>query len=567
MSAALALREPAPRAGSAIVLLAHRIHGTGASRGGCLTIPFPGDRVSGMNLKSTARRLRFGDCLLDEGRGLLIAPAGETVLRPKTFDLLRLLLDNPGRVIARNEILDAVWPNLFVTDDSITQCVVEIRKAIGPRGAEVLKTLPRRGYMLEAEVVAEGAPATAAAPMLTPRQDDRPSIAVLPFRMAGSQTDSSYFEDGIIEGIVHVLSGLDGLFVVSRGSALAFAQKSLDPRAAGRELGVRYVLYGGVRRAGGRLRITTELSETERGTILRNDRYDGEADDLFEVQDRIAERVATTILPQVKAEELARAMRKPPDNLTAYDLVLRALHEMQKMDRDGMLAARDLLHQAVAADPDHALPHSQLAWWHLFWFVQGWSEDFAAETKAATEAAAIAIARDPQDGMALAVRGLIKGFAERDIPGALELLERAVRATPSCAIAWSGRACVRCWLGENTESVAWAERAVRLAPQDPFTFLHEQLLAYAHHAAGDPVQAEHWARKSLAANPRHAPTWRILVVSLVAQGREAEAADCRDGFMAADPGFTLSRFAAATPLQGAFRDRFVECLARAGLPA
>ena len=156
-----------------------------------------------------------------------------------------------------------------------------------------------------------------AAPMLSARADDRPSIAVLPFRMSASDPRQAYFEDGIIEGIVHVLSGLDGLFVVSRGSALAFA----------------------------RLRITTELSETARGTILRNDRYDGEADDLFEVQDRIAERVATTILPQVKAEELARAMRKPPTSMTAYDLVLRAPDEMRRLDQDAMLAARRLLDQ------------------------------------------------------------------------------------------------------------------------------------------------------------------------------------------------------------------------------
>jgi TolB-like protein len=385
--------------------------------------------------------------------------------------------------------------------------------------------------------------------------------------MGAGDPQHAYFEDGIIEGIVHVLSGLDGLFVVSRGSALAFAQKSLDPRAAGSELGVRYVLYGGVRRAGGRLRITTELSETERGTILRNDRYDGEADDLFEVQDRIAERVATTILPQVKAEELARAMRKPPNSLTAYDLVLRALDEMQKLNREAMLSARELLRQAIVADPDHALPHSQLAWWHLFWFVQGWSEDFAAENAAATQAAARAIALDPRDGLALAVRGLIMGYAERDFAGALELLERAVAATPSCAIAWSGRAAVRCWLGENTEAVAWAERSVQLAPQEAFTFLHEQQLAYAHYAAGQFAEAERWARKSITANPRHAPTWRVLVTSLVALDRTEEATACRGGFLAADPGFTLGRFAAGTPLQGAFRDRFVERLSMAGLPA
>jgi TolB-like protein len=577
MSAALALRAPAVSFRPPAIarqraehvpppLRADRIQDAGARSRECLTIPFRADRASAMNIKSTARRVRFGDCVLDEGRGLLIAPGGETVLRPKTFDLLRLMLDNPGRVIARNEILDAVWPNLFVTDDSITQCVVEIRKAIGPAGGDILKTLPRRGYILEAAVAVEGAPAMTATPMLSARADDRPSIAVLPFRMSAGEPQHAYFEDGIIEGIVHVLSGLDGLFVVSRGSALAFAQKSLDPRAAGHELGVRYVLYGGVRRAGGRLRITTELSETERGTILRNDRYDGEADDLFEVQDRIAERVATTILPQVKAEELARAMRKPPNSLTAYDFVLRALDAMRHLDRASLERGKTLLDQAIAADPGYGLAYSYLGWFYSWRIMQGWSPDVAADQDAAVAAAKAALDRDPADGFAMALRGISLAYMKRDYEPARQLLDQAVAASPSCALAWTWGSLVRSWLDEGEEAVAWAERGLRLAPLDPYTFLHESTLAHAHYVAGAYEAAISRCRSSVEAQPHHAAVWRTLTVSLAALGRHDEARAAGRKVIELDPGFRLAPFSARTPLGPSARDRFVRLLREAGLP-
>jgi len=305
-----------------------------------------------------AGRIRFGACVLDEGRGVLCAPDGaESVLRPKTLDLLRLLLRNPGRIVARQEILDAVWPNLFVTDDSITQCVVEIRKAMGGGGAEMLKTVPRRGYLLQAEVESDAPPE--ASRSLLP--EDRPSIAVLPFRKDGADPQEAYFADGVVEGIVHVLSGLERIVVISRGSALAVAETTVDPREVGRKLGVRYVLYGGVRRAGDKLRITTELSEAETGAVLRSDRYDGETADLFALQDRIAENAAATLVPELRERELGRALRKPSGSLTAYDLVLRALDQARRVEPEANAAARALLQEALRLDPGSAMARSNLA--------------------------------------------------------------------------------------------------------------------------------------------------------------------------------------------------------------
>jgi adenylate cyclase len=513
-------------------------------------------------------KVRFGCCVLDDGRGTLKAPDGtETVLRPKTLDLLRLMLRNSGRVVARQEILDAVWPNLFVTDDSITQCVVEIRKAMGGGGTDLLKTVPRRGYLMTAEVAVDAANGNI--PLLTGAATmpvDRPSIAVLPFRKEATDPQEAYFADGIIEGIVHVLSGLERITVVSRGSALALAESTVDPREVGQRLGVRYALYGGVRRAGDKLRITTELSETDTGAIIRSDRYDGDASDIFALQDRIAEQVVATIAPQVRERELARALRKPPSSLTAYDLVLRALDKMRRLDHQGMEEALGLLKQAVEADPSSALPYSYTAWWHSLSIAQGWSENVLQESAVAGTFATAALERDHQDAYALALRGFLLGYMDHDFEGARRLLDRAVAASPSCAMAWSWGAALRCWDGKGEEAIAWAERGLRLAPFDSFTFLHEHLLAQAHYTAGDYESAIGWARNSAASNPHHGANWRLLVAALVAAGRVQEAADAARHVLAGEPGFSLRGFAARTPLKGHLRDLFVARLREAGLP-
>lgn len=523
-----------------------------------------------MEIKSATRRLRFGHCTLDEGRGVLVSPDGaETLLRPKTFELLRLLLANPGRVVSRNEILDAVWPGLFVTDDSITQCVVELRRAMGDAAAGLLRTVPRRGYLLQAEVVAEAPSAASvapAAPMLSPRDDDRPSIAVLPFRKDHHDPEEAYFADGIIEGIVHVLSGLDGLFVVSRGSALAFAQVSTDARAAGRELGVRYVLYGGVRRAGGRLRISTELTDAERGTILRTDRFDGEAEDIFALQDRIAADVAATIVPQLRSQEMARALRKPPADASAYDLVLRALDRLQRLDADAFDDALALLRNAGSTDPGYAPAQSYAAWAHLLRIGQGWSGDPQADALAAARHAELATERDPADPLALAVHGHTLSYLRRDYVGAMRLLDRAVAAGPSCAWAWSFGSATAGYLGQGDEAVRRAERAVRHAPLDVFAFLHEHLLSQAHYVAGDHSQAVAWGRRAAERNPGFTSNLRTLIAAEVASGQMEEAARLARQLLASEPGFRLSAFAARTPLSGAVRDGFVERLRLAGLP-
>lgn len=505
-------------------------------------------------LHHTEGRLRFGACVLDVARAVLTAPDGsEAQLRPKTLELLRLLLANAGRVVTREQLLDRVWPGVFVTDDSITQCISEIRRAMGSVGPALLRTMPRRGYILEARVEAFGS----AAP-----SDEQPAIAVLPFRCGPGA--EPWLADGIIEGIVHVLSGLDRLMVVSRGAALAV--DTPDPRLAGHRLGVRYVLSGSVALAGGRLRVTTELADAETGVVLRTDNHEAPADELFALQDRIAENAAVTIAPQLRAMELARARRTPAEALTTYQRVLRALDEMRRMDRAAMLAGRALLEAAIAGDPDDSMARSYLSWWYMVWAAQGWSEDAAADARAAEATAIAALDIDPRDALALCIRGVLLGFLRQDVQAGMGLVDEAVSLRPSLALAWSFGALLRSWVGEGEAAAIWAERGVRLAPLDPLAFFHEHVMGQAQYVAGDFEASIRWSRASLARQPKHQPSLRALVAAKVAAGRLAEARVDAARLLELDPAMRVSQIAARTPLAGHVRDAFVERLHQAGLP-
>ena len=509
-------------------------------------------------------KIRFGCCVLDENRGVVLAPDGrETLLRPKALEMLRLLLRNAGRVVSRDEILDSVWPNVFVTPDSVAQCVVDIRKALGTGGADLLKTLKGRGYLLEVEVHAEPVRSEVDAERLP---GDRPSIAVLPFRQNPIEPADTYFADGINEGIVHVLSGLERIIVVSRGSALSVAKLTTDPCEVGRRLGVRYMLHGGVQRGAGRLRITTELSECETGAVIRSDRYEGEISDLFALQDRVAEEVVAAIAPQVRAQELRRALRKPPANLTAYDLVLRGLDRFHRLDRASFDQARTLLDEAVVADPGFGLARTYLAWWYVFRAAQGWSPDPLGDGEASTRLALEALQCDENDALAMVIRGNALGYFEHDFAGAGRVLDRAVSTSPSCALAWSFGAALRIWLNQASDAVAWAERALRLAPADPFTFFHEHILSTAHYVLGDHETALRFGARSDSSNPFHVPNLQTMIGAAVALGRADEATILARRVLAIAPGFRVSTKARLTPWKGEQKARLLDALRSAGLP-
>ncbi|WP_144185725.1 adenylate/guanylate cyclase domain-containing protein [Elioraea rosea] len=395
------------------------------------------------------------------------------------------------------------------------------------------------------------------------RRDPGPSVAVLPFRDTAAPEGDDYFAGGMIEGILHVLSGLDGLTVISRGSTHAYGPEA-SPLDVGEALGVQYVLGGSLRRSGDRLRITVELSDARTGELIRTDRHDGQASDLFTLQDRISLQVATTLAPELREREIRRAMRRHPDSLDAYDLVLQALAHLQRLEPASFATARALLGQAQLEDPTYGTAFAYMAWWHILRIAMGWSPDIAEDAEEGRRAAVSAIQRNGNDALALAVSGYAIGYTLRDFETAGGLLERAIAVGPNCAPAWGFSGVNHGWMEDGPQAVAHCLRGVRLAPYDPIGFLYYHYLSQSYYVNGDYERAVAWGRRSAALNPRHTPNLRTILVSLVALGRMQEASETAERIRETEPEFTLERFIARTPLRGRLLESFVSRFRAAG---
>lgn len=396
--------------------------------------------------------------------------------------------------------------------------------------------------------------------------ESRPSIVVLPFRMHPTTPAESYFADGVVDDIIRGLASLKELFVISRGSVLGYGGSTLDVRAIGRELGVRYVLYGSVRRSSGRLRIGTELSDTETGTIVRADQYDESLADLVELQGRIAVNVVRTIAPHVRERELVRTMRKQPQNLTAYDLVLQALDLLYRTDYESFSRARGLLQQATAHDPSYAPAYSATALWYLLRIGNTESSDPDADAAIAARYASAALERDSDDAQSLAVLGHVESFVLKNYCKAISLLDRAIEVGPSSAMAWSMSSAARGYVGDGVTAIQHAEQGVRLSPLDARLFWHEGMLAQAHYIARDYEQALEWARSAIERNEYVRYNVRTLIATLAALGQAAEAAEAARHLLRLQPDFRLGPYSRRCPFQRPILDEWIARLRSAGLP-
>ena len=396
--------------------------------------------------------------------------------------------------------------------------------------------------------------------------EPRPSLAVLPFRMHPTDPDESYFADGVVEDIIHGLASLKELFVVSRGSALGYGGPTLDVRAIGAELGVRYILYGSVRRSGGRLRISTELSDAETGTVIRSDQYEGSLADLFELHGRIAVNVVRTIAPHVRERELVRAMRKQPQNMTAYDLVLQALDLIYRMDYESFSRARGLLQQAIAHDPGYAPAYAYTALWYIFRVGEIGSPDPDADAAAAATHAFAALERDGEDSLALAISGHVQSYLLKNYEKAISLLDAAIAAGPSSAMAWTMSSLTRGFVGDGLLAVQHAGQGVRLSPLDARLFWHEGGLAQAHYLQGNYEEALEWVRGAVGRNESVRYNLRTLIATLAALGKEEEARGAARQLLRVQPEFRLGRYARHCPFLRPMRDAWLARLRSAGLP-
>lgn len=508
---------------------------------------------------------RFGGFALDPGRGTLRRPDGsEAGLRPKTAEVLRFLAGRAGQVVAREALMEAVWPGVVVGDDSITQCVAEIRRALGEAGAELLRTLPKRGYLLAVEAPAEAAAAPAGGD--APAPVDRPSLAVLPFANLGGDPEQEYLADGIADELTTALSRLRWFFVIARGSAFTYRGKVVDVRQVGRELGVRYVLEGSVRKAGGRVRITCELAEAETGHQVWSDRFEGDLADLFGLQDQVAEAVAGAIEPSLQGVEIARARCKPTASLDAYDLYLRALPHHYAATREGGEAALALLRRAMALDPGFALAKALAARCQGRRRGQGWAD--AADDQEGLRLAREAIAEGSDDPAALRLAGRALAVLGFEHGAALAAVERALALNPHSAEAHSTAGWINNWLCRPAPAIMHLERAIRLSPLDPEMAHHLAGLALAHLIAGRHEAALDFGLRALRERPDWADAHRQVITALFLLDRREEASAAARRYLQVKQGAARifadrARRLFADP---AFAELRIRALREAGLP-
>ena len=395
----------------------------------------------------------------------------------------------------------------------------------------------------------------------------RPSLAVLPFRTLQEDQADAYFAEGMVDDIVRVLGGLKYLIVVSRSSTLSYSQASSNLERIGQELNVSYVLRGSVRRSGQQLRIAVELLDARtRQSLIWADRFDGNIKDIFDLQDRIALRTASSIAPYVREQELRRASHKDRNTMTAYDLTLQALDQLYVKDRVALARAEELLKRAIALDSHYPTAYTHLAYLYVFRIGQGWSLDEHADRLAALEAARLAVERDRNDALALAIFGHLRGFLEKEHEEALRTLEQAIALGPSCALAWSFSSYVSGWMGDADAALARARQGLRLSPIGPDAACwHEHALSQAHYMAEEYEEAIRWGRTA-ASHGRQSSNLRCLAASLVAADHMDEAQAVAHEIMDANPKFRLRDFRTSTPLRGQIADVFIDRLRHAGLP-
>ena len=388
-------------------------------------------------------------------------------------------------------------------------------------GEHSVKNIARRlrVYRLAAAGTARAGSSRAAFPLLP----DRPSIAVLPFTNMSGGAEQDYFADGMVEDIITALSRFKELFVIARNSSFVYKGRSVDIGQVARELGVRYVLEGSVRRADDRVRITGQLIDSATRAHLWADRFDGAHEDVFDLQDRITESVVGALLPTLREAEIERARRKPPASLDAYDYVLRAMPLVIANNVAEAGAAEDLLEKALRLQPDYAYAHAMIAmvYGQIFRSAIGRGREEARVKGVAHARQAARLGGD--DSAVLAASGFMLLIMDKDVAGARAALDRAVARNANCANAFAYRALLLAITGEPEPAIEDARRALRLSPLDPANYLPQTALLIAHLWLHEYDDAAMWAHKAIDLAPRYPMSYAWLIVSECERGNAAEA--------------------------------------------
>jgi adenylate cyclase len=467
---------------------------------------------------------RFEEFVLDLTRGILLTRGDEEVrLRHKSFELLRLFVENAGRLVSRDRINQAIWSDVIVNDDSITQCVGDIRRALGDEAQAILKTVPRRGYIFAVNVTSTREQPESQLIGDTAPPSDKPSIAVLAFTNMSGDPDQEYFSDGIADDIITELSRSHSLFVIARNSSFTYKGRAVDVKQVACELGVRYVVEGSVRRSGDRVRVSAQLIDATTGSHIWAERYDREISEIFAVQDEIAEAVATAIQPAVGDAEQWRALRKPPASLSTWETYQRGLWRLSKGAAAENEQARELFRRAAEIDFGFAPAYVGLALTYLRDGLFHGTRPIAEAARLAETEARKAVAIDPNDSTAHAMLGTSYGIGGK-MDAAMVCAERALALNRNCAWThWVKGAVLRYW-GRHHECRDEVSTSLRLNPRDPMSATTASLSPMSWYLEGRYADAVEASLHCLTDYPAYAAPRRFLVAALAQLGRREEAA-------------------------------------------
>jgi TolB-like protein/class 3 adenylate cyclase len=459
-----------------------------------------------------------------------------------------------------------------MSDDAYRQVRGKVEIACDDMGPQSLKNIaePMRAWRVRLTGQSPHAIQSGSAVSQTRvlRLPDKPSIAVLPFQNMSGDPEQEYFADGIVEEIITALSRFRQLFVIARNSTFTYKGRAVDVKQVGRELGVRYILEGSVRKAGNRVRIIGQLIDATTGAHLWADRFEGTLEDIFDLQDRVTASVVGAITPKLDQAEIERAKRKPTMNLDAYDYFLRGIAIQYLSATDANEEALRWFYQAIDLDHDFASAYGRAAWGYVWRKTTGRIADRVQETAETKRLAERAAELGNDDAVALSFAGFALAYVVGDIDAGAALTDRALALNPNLAMAWFASGWRGVWLGQTDLAIEHFARAMRLTPLDPFIVGRAQIgIAHAHFLVGRYEEAISWAQKPLRGQSDYMPALRILAAGCAMAGRLEEARREVARMRRIDPALRVSKL---REILGPYRpeglSRYEEGLRKAGLP-
>jgi TolB-like protein len=516
----------------------------------------------------------FESCLLDNERRELSCGGNQVIVQPQVFDLLVHLIRNRNRVLGREELISLVWGGRVVSDSTFTSRINAARTALGDSGEaqKFIRTFPRKGFRFVGQVVERPDGVSSANALQTAQPAsakdsagaERPAIAVLAFDNMSQNSEQEYFCDGLSEDLLTALSRVKWFFVIARNSSFSYKGRSVHIRRIAEELSVRYIVEGSVRKEGDRVRITAQLNDTASGSHVWAERYDRHVKDVFAVQDEITNAIVSAIEPQIYKAENFRARRKAPENLDAWDLVMRALSHYWRVTRQDHLTVLAFLEKAITLDPNYGQALSLLASSHMRAVHLGWT-DLAGSAALAERAALKAVEVSGDDAWAHTALGSVF-FSTRRLEDAITEFELALQLNPNFCMTHGYYALALCYCGRPHEGYEMAQRAIRHSPRDPSLAIYCGVAGYARFLEKRYDEAMVLAREAIRHRGDLTGAYRVLTVSAGMSGNLQLAATALQELRRTQPNISLDWIANHLPWKlDADRDHYLEGFRRAGL--